>query len=75
MNLKKRIERLEARRPAHDPRLDAVFWRALATFAGDERERRCLLEHAEAVEAGRAHGDPPEPIGALRGIRPVGLPG
>jgi len=71
MNLRKRIERLEARRPVHDPRLDALFWRMLATV-GPEDERRALIDHAEAVEAGRAHGDPPVPIGFLQGIRGVG---
>ena len=72
MNLRKRLERLEARRPTHDPRLDALLWRALATFGVNDRERQVLLDHADAVEAGLAYGEPPEAVGAWRGIRPAG---
>lgn len=66
-NLRKRIERLEARRPVHDPRLDALFWKALATYAPED-ERRVLTEHADAVMAGRASGLPPVRLGVLAGI-------
>jgi len=72
MSLRKRIERLEGRRPVHDPHFDALFWCALASLGVDEAERRALLDHADAVEAGRAHGDPPVHIGILEGIRGVG---
>jgi hypothetical protein len=68
MNMRKRLERLEARHAPADPRLDAMFWRVLATFGADEREQQVLLDHAAAVEAGLAHGNPPETVGAMKGI-------
>jgi hypothetical protein len=71
MSLRKRIEQLEARRPSHDRRLDALLWRAMATLGLDERERRILVDHAEAVEAGLAHGEPAEAVGMWRGLRPT----
>lgn len=69
MNLKKRIERLETRHATADLRVDALIWRALATFGVDVRDRQILLDHADAVEAGLAHGEPPEAVGAWVGIR------
>jgi hypothetical protein len=41
----------------------------LATFGVDDRERQVLLDHAVAVEAGLAHGEPPEAVGAWVGIK------
>jgi hypothetical protein len=70
-NLMKRIERLEARRPAAEPQLDGLLWRAMATFGVDDRERQILLDHADAVDAGRAHGEPPEPVDMWLGIPPA----
>ena len=67
-NFRKRVEHLEARAPAYDPVHASLTWSAMATLPMSESERRVLLAHADAVAAGRAHGDPREPVDFLQAI-------
>jgi hypothetical protein len=67
-NFRKRVEHLEAREPAYDPVHASLIWAAMATLPMSETERRVLLDHADAVAAGHAHGEPCEPIGFLQAI-------
>ncbi len=67
-NMRKRIERLEAQHAPNTPQLDAMFWRMVATGGVGERDKKILLDHADALEAGLAHGDPPEDVMARVGI-------